>query len=112
MLIAVSSEGPCLTDPVDPRYGRAGGFVLADYSSEGDPKVRYLDNGDAQMLAQGAGIATTEHLAAEGVSVVLSGYVGPKALEALNSAGIRVVQNMDGMSVGQALQKYREQAGL
>lgn len=108
LVVAVSSEGPHLDDAVDPRYGRAGGFIIATYPAEGEePEITYLDNGDAQLLPQGAGIATTEHLANAGVQVLLSGYVGPKAFEALQAAGIAVVQNMDGMSVGEALRRYR-----
>ena len=107
---AISSEGPALEDMVDPRYGRAGGFVLAAFPGgdlSAEPEISYLDNGDAQMLATGAGIATTEHLADAGVTAVISGYVGPKAFEALKAAGISVFQDMDGMSVGQALEKFR-----
>lgn len=107
-VVAVSCEGPSLEDAVDPRYGRAGGFVIAAYpDGGGEPEISYLDNGDAQMLPQGAGIATTEHLASAGVSVVISGYVGPKAFEALRAAGISVIQDMDGMSAGEALRRWR-----
>ncbi|MBO4300154.1 MAG: DUF134 domain-containing protein [Desulfovibrio sp.] len=108
-LIAISSEGPSLNDAVDPRYGRAGGFIIAACPADGsEMQVSYLDNGDAQLLPQGAGIATTEHLVRAGVNVVISGYVGPKAFEALQAAGIAVIQNMDGISVGEALHRYRE----
>jgi len=109
-IVAISAEGPSVDDAVDSRYGRAGGFVLAAFP-HGDlslePSITYLDNGDAQIRPTGAGIATTEHLADAGVNVVLSGYVGPKAFEALQAAGIAVIQDMDGMTVGQALAKYR-----
>ncbi|MBQ7618098.1 MAG: DUF134 domain-containing protein [Desulfovibrio sp.] len=106
-IIAISSEGPSLEDALDPRYGRAGGFIIARLN-EGvaKPELSYLDNGDAQLLAQGAGIATTEHLAKAGVTVVLSGFVGPKAFASLEAAGIKVVQNLDGLSCGEALNKY------
>ena len=111
LIVAISSEGPDLGDAVDPRYGRAGGFVLAEFA-DGDlakePRLSYLDNGDAQIMATGAGIATTEHLAGAGVATVLSGFVGPKAFEALEAAGIAVVQNMDNQSVGEALKLFRE----
>ena len=107
-VIAISSEGPSLDDAVDARYGRAGGFIIATCPDASDEmQISYLDNGDAQLLPQGAGIATTEHLAKAGVNVVISGYVGPKAFEALQAAGIAVVQDMDGMSVGEALRRYR-----
>ena len=109
--VAISSEGPTLEDMVDSRYGRAGGFLLASFADNDlnrDPEIAYLDNGDAQIMAQGAGIATTEHLCNAGVTVVLSGYVGPKAFEALEAAGIDVYQDMDNMTVGQALDKFRK----
>lgn len=106
-VIAISCDGPSLEDAVDPRYGRAGGFVIATLQDGGgEPEISYLDNGDAQMMPQGAGIATTEHLANAGVTVVISGYVGPKAFEALKAAGIAVIQDMDGMTAGEALRRY------
>ena len=111
LIIAISSEGPSLEDRVDSRYGRAGGFVIATFSDgdlQSEPIISYLDNGDAQIMAQGAGIATTEHLADAVVSTVLSGFVGPKAFEALRAAGIGVIQDMDNMSVGEALDRYRQ----
>jgi len=41
---------------------------------------------------------------------VLSGFVGPKAFAALTAAGIQVVQNVENMTVGQAVEKYRQGA--
>lgn len=111
VICAVSSEGPSLEDMVDPRYGRAGGFIIAafrDGDLARDPEISYLDNGDAQIMATGAGIATTEHLADAGVTAVMSGFVGPKAFEALQAAGIAVIQDMDNMTVGEALARFRE----
>ena len=103
-LIAVSSEGSTTDDMVDPRFGRAGGFILADIKGN---MIRYIDNGASQIRSQGAGIETAERIANEGVKVVLTGYVGPKAFQALQAADIQVCQNIDGMTVGTALEKYR-----
>ena len=102
--IAISSEGPTLDDMVDPRFGRAGGFVIADIEKN---TFMYIDNGASQMRSQGAGIETAERVANEGVDVVLSGYVGPKAFQALQAAGIQICQEVDSMTVGEALKKYR-----
>lgn len=101
--IAVSSEGPTLDDQVDARFGRAGGFVLVNPD---DMSVEYLDNGAAQTMAMGAGIETAERMAAAGVGVVLTGYVGPKAFEALAAAGISVCQDLDGMTAREAVDRY------
>jgi len=105
--IAVTSEGPELTSMVDPRFGRAAGFVVVDLASG---KSSYVDNGGAQALAQGAGIQAAENVARAGAGVVLSGFVGPKAFAALSAAGIQVVQNVENMTVGQAIEKYRQGA--
>ena len=102
-IVAISSEGPELDDMVDPRFGRAGGFVIVDTATM---TTSYLDNGASQTMAQGAGIETAERMSEAGVEVVLSGYVGPKAFEALEAAGIKICQDVDGMTVRQALEKF------
>ena len=101
--IAISSEGPTLEDWVDPRFGRAGGFVVVELPER---KLDYIDNGASQMMAMGAGIETAERMAAAGVEVVLSGYVGPKAFEALTAAGIKICQDVEGLTVGEAIENY------
>ena len=103
--IAVSSEGPTLDDAVDPRFGRAGGFVVVDLP---DMTISYIDNGASQAMSMGAGIETAERMARAGVEVVLSGYVGPKAFEALSAAGIKICQNVEGISVGEAVERFRK----
>lgn len=103
MKIAVSSEGPELDSMVDPRFGRAAGFVLVDSETLNNT---YLDNGSSQVLAQGAGIETAQRVADSGAAVVLSGYVGPKAFEALNAVNIKICQNLDGRTVREAVELF------
>jgi predicted DNA-binding protein (UPF0251 family)/predicted Fe-Mo cluster-binding NifX family protein len=103
--IAVSSEGPNLDSRVDPRFGRAGGFVVVDSQTMA---FEYLDNGASQAMGQGAGIQTAELMAKHGVTVVLTGYVGPKAFYALDAAGIQVGQNLENLTVGQAVEKFKK----
>ncbi len=105
--IAVSAEGPSMDDPVDPRFGRAAGFLLVDPDTLA---TEYIDNGASQARAQGAGIQAAETLARAGVQVVLTGFVGPKAFAALSGAGIQVVQNLDGLTVRQAVEKFKNNA--
>lgn len=103
MKIAISSEGPGLDAQVDPRFGRAAGFVVLDTQTR---QTTYLDNGASQAAAQGAGIQTAERLANAGVQAVLSGFVGPKAFTALQAAGVAVFQELDKGSVGEAVALY------
>lgn len=101
--IAVSSEGPTLDDAVDPRFGRAGGFVLVDLDSM---KTEYFDNGASQLRNQGAGIQAAETVAKAGAQAILTGYVGPKAFTALTAAGILVGQDIEDMTVRQAIERF------
>ena len=74
----------------------AGLLALALSSHSAELFVNIHSGG---TMAQGAGIETAERMSAAGVTVVLSGYVGPKAFEALKAAGIKVCQDLDGMTV-------------
>jgi predicted DNA-binding protein (UPF0251 family)/predicted Fe-Mo cluster-binding NifX family protein len=102
--IAVSSEGPDLDGPVDPRFGRAAGFIIIDPDTMAN---EYVDNSTSQGMSQGAGIQTAELMTRHGVGVVLTGYVGPKAFQALSAAGIKTGQNLEDLSVRQAVEKYK-----
>ncbi len=101
--IAITSEGPGLDDALDSRFGRAAGFIIVD------PKTlefEYLDNGNSQVMAQGAGIQAAENVANSGAKAVLTGYVGPKAFAALQAAGIKVGQDLENMTVRQAVEHF------
>lgn len=102
--IAVTSEGPSLDDQVDPRFGRAAGFVVVDLETL---DTEYIDNGQSQAMAQGAGIQAAELVARSGVSCLLTGSVGPKAFQALAAAGIKVVQNLEGLTVRDAVGRFK-----
>ncbi len=105
--IAVTSEGPTLEDLVDPRFGRAAGFIVIDPQTL---KYEYVANGEAQVRAQGAGIQAAETVARAGVQAVLTGYVGPKAFQALAAAGIRVAQDLENITVREAVARYNQGA--
>jgi predicted Fe-Mo cluster-binding NifX family protein len=102
--IAVTTEGPTLDDRVDPRFGRAAGFAIVD--PETMSVIQYVDNGGSQAMAQGAGIQAAENVANAGASVLLTGYVGPKAFAALEAAGIAIGQDVDNLTVREAVEKY------
>ncbi len=101
--VAVTSEGPTLDDAVDPRFGRAGGFVVVNTETM---QATYVDNGGSQAMSHGAGIQAAENVAGAGAGAVLTGYVGPKAFTALRAVGIDVVQDLSGMTVRQAVERY------
>jgi predicted Fe-Mo cluster-binding NifX family protein len=102
--IAITSEGPTLDDALDPRFGRAAGFIIVDPQTL---QFQFVDNGASQVRAQGAGIQAAEVISLAGANVVLTGYVGPKAFAALQAAGIKVGQSLENMTVRQAVERYK-----
>jgi predicted Fe-Mo cluster-binding NifX family protein len=103
--IAITSEGPSLDDRVDPRFGRAAGFLVVNPDTMDN---EYVDNGDSQIRAQGAGIQAAETVARSGAKAVLTGYVGPKAFQALSAAGIRVAQDLENITIREAVERYKQ----
>ncbi len=102
--IAVSCDGPGLDNPVESRFGRAAGFMIVDPETL---EFEYLDNGSSQAMARGAGIQAAENVARSGAKVVLTGYVGPKAFQTLQAAGVRIGQNMENLTVRAAVEQYK-----
>ena len=103
-MIAITSEGATLSDLVDPRFGRAGGFLIVDLESMA---TTYVDNGSSQALAQGAGIQAAENLVKAGAQALLTGHVGPKAFSALLACQVWVVQGVENMTVGEAVARFQ-----
>jgi predicted Fe-Mo cluster-binding NifX family protein len=87
MKIVVSAKGGSPDSELDPRFGRAAGFLVFDTES-GSWKA--VDNSTALSAAHGAGIQSAEKVSRLGASIVISGHVGPKAYAVLAAEGIRV----------------------
>lgn len=100
MKVAISTLGRTLDDPIDPRFGRAKGFVVLNTDAE---NFTYLDNGRNIELAQGAGVQTAQFVADQEVDVVISGHFGPKAAQVLEQAGIRMETAAEGITVRDAV---------
>jgi len=103
--IAISTNGPTLDDTVNPRFGRAPGFLIVDSQSL---EFSYLDNGLSQTMSQGAGIQAAQNVAGSGAQVVLTGYVGPKAFTALEAANVQIGQDVENMTVRQAVEEFNK----
>jgi len=103
--ILVSSQGPSLDDQVDPRFGRAAYFIVVDPETL---EFEVIDNSAGRAAAQGAGIQAAETVVNAGAKVVLSGFIGPRAYEGLAAAGIQIGQGVEGLTVKEAVQRYRD----
>jgi len=86
MRIAISSTGSDLDAALDPRFGRTRHLVVCTAGAEA---VIHHENPTAADAEHGAGIRTAEFVASLGVQAVISGAVGPKAMQVLRTAGIK-----------------------
>lgn len=102
MKIAVTSQGPDLDAPVDPRFGRAAYILVVD-SETLDFEV--LDNKENVNALKGAGIQAATMVNDKGAEVLLTGFCGPNAFKAMNAANIGVANDASG-SVREAVTAY------
>ena len=106
MKVAISSSSAEMSAPLDPRFGRAPYFLVIDLESGA---VRAIDNAARQSAGQGAGIQAAKAVVDAGARAVLTGEVGPRALTALQGAGVTVYR-FAGVSVRDALEQFKTHA--
>ncbi|MCF2137236.1 MAG: NifB/NifX family molybdenum-iron cluster-binding protein [Candidatus Thorarchaeota archaeon] len=103
--LCITSTGPTLDAPVDPRFGRCAYFIFVDSDTLAFEAVP----NEAAMSAGGAGVRASQYVASKGVNVVITGSVGPNAFPALQSSGIQILLNTGG-TVQQAIEQYNRGA--
>ena len=103
MKIAVASSGKTLEDQVNPRFGRCPYFLIVD-SETGEFEA--IENSAAQAF-RGAGISAAQMVANKGAKVVIAGNFGPNALNVLQAGGIKVFGIEAGVSVKEAVERYK-----
>ena len=103
MKLALTSQGPDLSFPVDPRFGRAKFFLVVDTEKEG---FSAADNSANLNAAQGAGIQAAKNAVDLGVEAVITGHVGPNAFKALQAGGVEVYTGATG-TVADAVEQFK-----
>lgn len=103
MKIAISTVGEYLSSTVDPRFGRAGGFIIYDMESS---DFRFVDNRQNLDSAQGAGIQSAVNVIDSGATVLITGHVGPKAFDTLSKGGVGIYL-CTGCTASEAVDMYR-----
>lgn len=93
MIIAVTAQDGRMDAPVDPRFGRAPFFMIANTETM---EVYAFDNSEGVQAGNGAGTGAAQLMSEQNVDVVYTGKVGPKAADALNRAEIRYVEDVTG----------------
>ena len=101
MKICTTAVSGTLDSPVDPRFGRCQYFMIINSKSKQYEPVSNI----AMTSGSGAGIQAAQTMASRGVQVVITGNVGPKAFQALSTAGINIITGVSG-TVKEAFMKY------
>ena len=100
MKVAISAQSCDIESLVDPRFGRARWFIIAD-TETGLWKAH--DNTANVNASGGAGVQAGSTVASEGAEAVITGNVGPNAHKVLAAANIAIYQTGNGISVSDAL---------
>ncbi|XPV76760.1 MAG: NifB/NifX family molybdenum-iron cluster-binding protein [Desulfovibrio sp.] len=103
MKVAISTSGKDLSAALDPRFGRAAGFLVIDTESQ---DFTFHDNSQNLQAAQGAGIQAAQNVAATGVKTVITGHMGPKAFMAVDRGNIDVYLST-AATVQEALEAFK-----
>jgi len=101
--VCVTSAGASAQDAVDPRFGRCAYFMISDGPRT---NLKAVEN-TARALGNGAGIQAAQMLANMGITIVLTGDLGPNAFRVLRATGIRTFRTHGG-TVQQAVADYFE----
>ncbi len=103
MKIALTSTGKELTSEMDPRFGRAAYFILADTDTL---EYEVVENSENANISQGAGIQAGKAIVDKGAEVLITGFCGPKAFKVLESAGVKMIVGVTGR-VKDVIENYK-----
>ena len=89
MKIAVSSVDKSIEGNVSDVFGRCPYFIIAEIQDKKIEKTEVVKNEIADQTS-GAGILTAQLMAEKNVNAVITGNVGPRALDVLKQFNIEV----------------------
>jgi len=102
MKIAVSSRGKGLDSQIDPRFGRCAHFVIVETD---DMSFDVFDN-ESIALGGGAGIQAAQFVANKGAKAVITGNVGPNAVQTLSASHVDIFAGQSG-TIKEAVEKFK-----
>lgn len=104
MKIAITAQNNGIDSAVDPRFGRAAYFCIANPETK---ETEFIDNNQNLNASQGAGIQAGQIVAKAGVDYLLTGHCGPKAFATLKAAGIKIIAGIEG-TVTEVIEKFNK----
>ncbi len=103
MKVCVTAGASGLDAPMDPRFGRCPFFVIVDLDSMSENSV----SNSCVMATSGAGIQAAQEVARQGATALITGNIGPNAMQTLSVAKIEVYQHQGGESVRDVVEKFK-----
>lgn len=103
MRVCISSNGKTVDSAMDPRFGRAPYFIVADTDTM---EFEIIENA-AAMSGGGAGITSGQLMVDKGVQAVITGNIGPNAMSVLKAANIETYHGI-ATSVKENIEKYNK----
>jgi predicted Fe-Mo cluster-binding NifX family protein len=100
MKVAISTQSNDIDALVDPRFGRARWFIIAD-TATGEWSA--IDNNENVSASGGAGVQASSTVVSQGAEAIITGNVGPNAQRALAAGSIVVYQVGNGITARAAL---------
>jgi len=103
MKVCVTAAASGIDAPMDSRFGRCPFFVVVDLDSMSEISI---PNANVNA-ASGAGTQAAQEVAKQGVSALITGNIGPNAMQTLSAAKIDVYQHQGGIAVRAALEAFQ-----
>ncbi len=102
MKIAISSTGKSLESQIDPRFGRCAYFVIVETD---DMSFEAFDN-ESVTLGGGAGIQAAQFVASKGAKAIITGNVGPNAVQTLSASHVEIFAGQSG-TIREAVERFK-----
>jgi len=89
MKVAISSTDKNIKSDVSDVFGRCPYFIIAEIENQEIKKTEAIKNENINQTG-GAGISTAQLMAEKDVNVIITGNVGPRALDVLKQFNIEI----------------------
>jgi len=109
VIIAVPSLGNGgLNDNMSPRFGRCGSFTFVELANNEIKSVKAVPNHAANAMG-GAGIQAAQIIGNNNANIVIAGFLGPNAANALTSLNLKILHvPNENISVQEVIKLYVE----
>jgi predicted Fe-Mo cluster-binding NifX family protein len=87
--VAVSAKENNLESEVSEVFGRSPYFIIAEIENGEIKKTEIIENKNADQMG-GAGISAAQLMAEKNINVVITGNIGPRALDVLRQFNIEI----------------------